>query len=92
MSSAEKENTVKSEIVKKYQINSNDTGSARVQVALLTNRINSLQPHFEKNSKDHHSRRGLLRMVSNRRSLLDYIKRKDVQQYRQLIQELGVRK
>lgn len=82
----------KLEVIKKYQINQNDTGSARVQVALLTDRINYLQSHFEANKKDHHSRRGLLRMVSNRRSLLDYMKRKDVQQYRLLIQDLGIRK
>lgn len=82
----------KTELIKKFQINANDTGSAQVQVALLTDRINSLQPHFEKNMKDHHSRRGLLRMVSNRRSLLDYIKKTNVLQYRQLIQDLGIRK
>lgn len=82
----------KSEVIKKYQANPRDTGSARVQVALLTDRINYLQGHFEVNKKDHHSRRGLLRMVSNRRSLLDYIKSRDVKQYRELIEQLGVRK
>ena len=82
----------KTEVIKKYQANTRDTGSARVQVALLTQRINYLQGHFEVNKKDHHSRRGLLRMVSNRRSLLDYIKSRDVKQYRTLIEQLGVRK
>ena len=70
----------------------NDTGSPEVQVALLTARINDLTGHFKANMKDHHSRRGLLRMVSRRRKLLDYLKGKDLQRYRALIEKLGLRK
>ena len=70
----------------------NDTGSPEVQVALLTARINELTPHFKEHAKDHHGRRGLLRMVSRRRTLLDYLKRTDVDSYRSLIQRLGLRK
>lgn len=70
----------------------NDTGSPEVQVALLTARINDLTDHFKANMKDHHSRRGLLRMVSRRRKLLDYLKGKDLQRYRALIEKLGLRK
>ncbi|HET6401954.1 MAG TPA: 30S ribosomal protein S15 [Candidatus Kapabacteria bacterium] len=70
----------------------NDTGSAEVQIAILTEQINSLTPHFEKNPKDHHGRRGLLQMVGKRRSLLDYLAKKDVTKYRKLIQELDIRK
>ena len=70
----------------------NDTGSPEVQVALLTARINQLTPHFKTHSKDHHGRRGLLRMVSRRRKLLDYLKRTNVDSYRALIQRLGLRK
>lgn len=69
-----------------------DTGSTEVQIALLTSRINDLQIHFKEHTKDHHSRRGLLRMVSTRRKLLDYLKRKDVAGYTQLIQKLGLRR
>ena len=69
-----------------------DTGSPEVQVALLTARINDLQPHFKEHTKDHHSRRGLLRLVSQRRKLLDYLKRTNVDSYRALIQRLGLRK
>jgi len=82
----------KSEVIKKFQINSSDTGSARVQVALITQRMNDLQSHFETHKKDNHSRRGLLQLVGRRRSLLDYIKSKDIQAYRELIEELGLRK
>ena len=70
----------------------NDTGSPEVQVALLTARINELTPHFKTHAKDHHGRRGLLRMVSRRRKLLDYLKGTDVDAYRALIQRLGLRK
>lgn len=70
----------------------NDTGSPEVQVALLTARINDLTPHFKANAKDHHSRRGLLKMVSRRRRLLDYLKSKDFDRYRALIEKLGLRK
>jgi small subunit ribosomal protein S15 len=70
----------------------NDTGSPEVQVALLTARINELTPHFKAHTKDHHSRRGLLRMVSRRRKLLDYLKRTNAERYRALIEKLGLRK
>ncbi len=75
-----------------YQRAKNDTGSPAVQVALLTARINDLTDHFKAHAKDHHSRRGLLKMVSRRRKLLDYLKRTDVQGYRSLIERLGLRK
>jgi len=82
----------KSEIVAKFARTEGDTGSPEVQVALLTTRINELNPHFKAHNKDHHSRRGLLRMVSRRRKLLDYLKGKDADRYRALIEELGLRK
>lgn len=82
----------KSEIVKEYQRADSDTGSPEVQVALLTAQINELQGHFKEHKKDHHSRRGLIRMVNQRRSLLDYLKRKDLQRYTQLIERLGLRR
>jgi small subunit ribosomal protein S15 len=82
----------KSEIVKKFARAANDTGSPEVQVALLTSRINELTAHFKSHVKDHHSRRGLLRMVSRRRKLLDYLKGKDADRYRSLIEQLGLRK
>ena len=75
----------------KYKTHETDTGSTRVQVALLTERINYLTTHFRAHAKDHHSRQGLLKMVGQRRRLLDYMKRKDVEGYRQIIQELGLR-
>ena len=77
--------------VKKYQINPSDTGSTRVQVALLTERINSLTDHFRVHVKDHHGRRGLRMMVSKRKSLLEYLRRSDLNGYRKLIDELGLR-
>ncbi|WP_072281082.1 30S ribosomal protein S15 [Rappaport israeli] len=82
----------KQEIVKKYQRAEGDTGSPEVQIALLTARILDLQKHFAENKKDFHSRRGLLKMVSNRRRLLDYYKRKDFEGYRKLIADLGLRR
>ncbi|MGI0152808.1 30S ribosomal protein S15 [Pseudidiomarina sp. WS423] len=82
----------KAEIVKEYGQGENDTGSTEVQVALLTANINELQGHFKEHAKDHHSRRGLLRMVSQRRKLLDYLKRKDNQRYATLIERLGLRR
>ncbi|MBR4940207.1 MAG: 30S ribosomal protein S15 [Burkholderiaceae bacterium] len=82
----------KSEIVAKFQRQAGDTGSPEVQVALLTARINELTPHFKEHKKDHHSRRGLLKMVSRRRKLLDYLKRTDVDAYRKLIDALNLRK
>ena len=81
-----------SEVVAKFASGANDTGSPEVQVALLTSRINELTSHFKSHSKDHHSRRGLLRMVSRRRKLLDYLKNKDADRYRSLIEQLGLRK
>ena len=82
----------KSDIVAKYQRAKADTGSPEVQVALLTARINELTDHFKTHVKDHHSRRGLLKMVSQRRSMLDYLKRKNIDGYRSLIERLGLRK
>ncbi|HEX4917233.1 MAG TPA: 30S ribosomal protein S15 [Limnobacter sp.] len=82
----------KAAILAEYQRAKGDTGSPEVQVALLTARINSLTDHFKVNAKDHHSRRGLLRMVSRRRKLLDYLKRTDADAYRNLIGKLGLRK
>ena len=82
----------KGEIVGDYRRSSNDTGSPEVQVALLTARINDLTPHFKEHKKDHHSRRGLLRMVNQRRKLLDYLKGKNIDSYRTLITRLGLRK
>jgi len=82
----------KAKIVGEYQQAQNDTGSPEVQVALLTNRISTLTEHFKVNAKDHHSRRGLLAMVSQRRKLLDYLKRKNAQRYATLIERLGLRK
>ena len=82
----------KAEIVKDYQQGEGDTGSPEVQVALLTANIEQLQGHFQSHSQDHHSRRGLIRMVNQRRKLLDYLKRKDVARYAQLIKRLGLRR
>ena len=82
----------KAKLVQTHQRKSGDTGSSEVQVALLTARINGLTDHFKSHVKDHHSRRGLLRMVSQRRKMLDYLKRTDVERYRQLIERLGLRK
>lgn len=82
----------KSEIVKEYQQAEGDTGSPEVQVALLTHNINKLQDHFADHKQDHHSRRGLIRMVNQRRKLLDYLKGKDVNRYASLIQRLGLRR
>jgi small subunit ribosomal protein S15 len=79
-------------IVADFQQAKGDTGSPEVQVALLSNRINTLTEHFKVNNKDHHSRRGLLAMVSQRRKLLDYLKRKNADRYRTLIERLGLRK
>jgi len=82
----------KAGIMKEYQRADSDTGSPEVQVALLTARINDLTGHFKAHIKDHHSRRGLLKMVSQRRKLLDYLKGKNVDSYRTLIERLGLRK
>jgi small subunit ribosomal protein S15 len=82
----------KARVVSQYQRAKSDTGSSEVQVALLTERINMLTEHFKTHVKDFHSRRGLLKLVSQRRSLLDYLKRKNVEVYRSLIERLGLRK
>ena len=82
----------KQEIIKQYQRAEGDSGSPEVQVALLTARINGLTEHFKTHSKDFHSRRGLLKLVGQRRNLLNYLKSKDIQRYRALIEKLGLRK
>jgi small subunit ribosomal protein S15 len=82
----------KANIIEEYQRGDADTGSPEVQVALLSARINELTDHFNKNKKDHHSRRGLLMMVNNRRKLLDYLKEKDSERYRTVISSLGLRR
>ena len=81
----------KDDVIKKYQLHDTDRGSAPVQIALLTQRINELTEHFRKHQKDHHSRRGLLMMVGKRRRLLEYLKRTDLTRYRELIEDLGLR-
>ncbi|HEX8475797.1 MAG TPA: 30S ribosomal protein S15 [Pyrinomonadaceae bacterium] len=83
---------VKERIVGEYRTHEGDTGSPQVQVALLTQRINELTEHFKTHKKDNHSRRGLLKMVSQRRSLLDYLKRRDIESYHGLITRLGLRR
>jgi small subunit ribosomal protein S15 len=83
---------MKAEIVKKHGNGASDTGKPEVQVALLTARINDLTPHFEKFPKDHHSRVGLLKMVGKRRRLLDYLREKNIDRYRKIIEELSLRK
>ena len=82
----------KQALIEEFGNAANDTGSTEVQVALLTHRINDLTPHFKDHKKDHHSRQGLIRMVNSRRKLLDYLKRKDVESYRDLIKRLGLRR
>jgi small subunit ribosomal protein S15 len=82
----------KAQVVKTYQRSAKDTGSPEVQIALLTERINGLTEHFKSHVKDFHSRRGLLKMVSQRRKLLDYLKRNDADKYRSVIDRLGLRK
>ncbi|MGL4859908.1 MAG: 30S ribosomal protein S15 [Enterobacteriaceae bacterium] len=82
----------KAKIITEFGRDANDSGSSQVQIALLTAQINHLQGHFAQHKKDHHSRRGLLRMVSQRRKLLDYLKRKDIANYSQLIERLGLRR
>ncbi|GAB5451428.1 MAG: 30S ribosomal protein S15 [Halioglobus sp.] len=82
----------KAEIVKEYQNSDGDTGSPEVQVALLTANIEQLQGHFQSHKQDHHSRRGLIRMVNQRRKLLDYLRRKDTNRYAELIKRLGLRR
>ncbi|SKB66524.1 small subunit ribosomal protein S15 [Lachnospiraceae bacterium] len=83
---------VKAELIKKYGKSEGDTGSPEVQVAILTERIRELTEHLKQNTHDHHSRRGLLKMVGKRRGLLAYLKKKDINRYRELIEKLGLRK
>jgi len=82
----------KKEIIEKFKLHENDTGSPEVQIALLSNRIKYLTDHFKVHKKDHHSRRGLLKLVGQRRRLLNYLKKTDVERYRVIIKELGIRK
>jgi small subunit ribosomal protein S15 len=81
----------KDDVIKKYQLHDNDRGSAPVQIAILTARINDLTDHFREHNKDHHSRRGLLKMVGKRRRLLEYMRKNDLERYRALIEDLGLR-
>ena len=83
---------VKTQVIQDYRLHDSDTGSPEVQIALLTTRINQLTDHFKTHGKDHHSRRGLLKLVGQRRRLLDYLKKKDVNRYRTTIERLGIRK
>lgn len=83
---------IKERIISEYRTHESDSGSPEVQVALLTSRINELTEHFKTHTKDHHSRRGLLKLVGQRRRLLDYLKGKDVEKYRSTIERLGIRK
>jgi len=82
----------KAEIIKKYQIHEGDTGSPEVQIAILTERINYLTAHLQTHKKDHHSRRGLLKMVGQRRGLLNYLREKDLDRYKKIIDSLGIRR
>ena len=82
----------KTDLIGTYRTHDSDTGSPEVQVAILSERINYLTDHFKTHAKDHHSRRGLLKLVGQRRRLLDYLKTKDIQRYRGLIEKLGIRK
>jgi small subunit ribosomal protein S15 len=86
------EKTQKNEIIRKFAVHTKDTGSPEVQIALLTSKINSLTEHFKIHKKDHHSRRGLLMMVSQRRKLLNYLQQEDLGRYQTIIQKLGIRK
>ncbi|NLW44690.1 MAG: 30S ribosomal protein S15 [Syntrophomonadaceae bacterium] len=82
----------KQQLIKDFQLHENDTGSPEVQIALLTNRINYLNEHLKVHKKDHHSRRGLLKMVGQRRALLDYLQKKDFERYRAVVTRLGLRR
>ena len=82
----------KQELINKFKLHESDTGSPEVQIAILTERILYLTDHFKTHQKDHHSRRGLLKLVSRRRRLLDYVRGQDVERYRQIIEALGIRK
>ncbi len=83
---------IRSDIIQKFRVHETDTGSPEVQIALLSHRIRDLTEHFKVHKKDHHSRRGLLMLVSRRRRLLDYLRGKNLERYRSLIKELGIRK
>lgn len=82
----------KQEVISQFQKHDKDTGSPEIQIAILTSRINTLNEHFKKNPKDHHSRRGLLMMVGKRRRLLDYVAKKDIERYRKIVKDLNLRK
>ncbi|MCD0806098.1 30S ribosomal protein S15 [Staphylococcus aureus] len=82
----------KNEIIKEYRVHETDTGSPEVQIAVLTAEINAVNEHLRTHKKDHHSRRGLLKMVGRRRNLLNYLRSKDIQRYRELIKSLGIRR
>ncbi|MEW6229432.1 MAG: 30S ribosomal protein S15 [Bacillota bacterium] len=82
----------KQAIIEKYRLHEQDTGSPEVQIAILTERINSLTEHLKEHKKDHHSRRGLLKMVGQRRNLLNYLREKDIERYRAIVERLGLRK
>ena len=82
----------KKEVIEKFKIHENDSGSTEVQIALLTQRIGSLTEHFQVHKKDHHSRKGLLKVVGQRRKLLDYLKKKDINSYHRILRELNLRK
>ena len=82
----------KQAIIEKYAIHEGDTGSPEVQIAILTHRIVTLNEHLKKNKQDHHSRRGLLKMVGHRRNLLAYLQKKDIERYRAIVEKLGLRK
>ncbi|MCI5513405.1 MAG: 30S ribosomal protein S15 [Clostridia bacterium] len=86
------EKEIKQSIIEQYAIKEGDTGSPEVQIALLTYRINALTEHLKKNNNDHHSRRGLLKMVGHRRQLLGYLMKVDIERYRSIIERLGIRK
>ena len=86
------EKEIKQQIIEKYKTHEGDTGSPEVQIAVLTYRINSLNEHLKANKKDHHSRRGLLKMVGHRRSLLNYLAKNDIDRYRAIIEKLEIRK
>lgn len=82
----------KTEIIKEYALHEGDTGSPEVQIAILTTRINALTDHLKAHKKDHHSRRGLLKMVGQRRNMLNYLQKSDIERYRVIIEKLGIRK
>jgi small subunit ribosomal protein S15 len=82
----------KQELINQFKVHENDTGSPEVQIAILTNKINYLNEHLRVHKKDHHSRRGLLKMVGHRRNLLNYLRKKDINRYRQVVEKLGLRK